>query len=130
MFNETTNDLAQACTELAREDKKFPTIWATKLKCHALVEGIPRQRFVGARSLLDIPLVTATSSCSMRTPRNSMRSRPRLARVHPVALKYRKIVGAIIASGICWSHGAALQRLRISPNDISYGPLLLHRRSL
>jgi hypothetical protein len=58
MFNETTNDLARACTELAREDKKFPTIWATKLKCHALVEGIPRQRFVGTRILLEIPLVT------------------------------------------------------------------------
>jgi hypothetical protein len=58
MFNETTSDLARACTELARENKKFPTIWATKLKRHALVEGIPRQRFVGARSLLDIPLVT------------------------------------------------------------------------
>jgi len=44
MFNETANDLAQACTELAREGKKFLTIWATKLKRHALVEGIPRHR--------------------------------------------------------------------------------------
>ena len=58
MFNETANDLAQACTELAREGKKFLTIWATKLKRHALVEGIPRQRLRGTRSLLDIPLVT------------------------------------------------------------------------
>jgi hypothetical protein len=58
MFNETATDLAQACTELARKGKNFPTIWAAKLKRHALVEGIPRQRFVGTRSLLDIPLVT------------------------------------------------------------------------
>jgi hypothetical protein len=58
MFNETANDLAQACTELARAGKHFPTIWATKLKRHALIEGIPRQRFLGTRSLLDIPLIT------------------------------------------------------------------------
>ena len=58
MFNETANNLAQACAELAREGKHFLTIWATKLKRHALVEGIPRQRFLGTRSLLEIPLVT------------------------------------------------------------------------
>jgi hypothetical protein len=58
MFNETANDLAQACTELARAGKNFSTIWATKLKRHALVEGIPRQRFLGTQSLLDIPLIT------------------------------------------------------------------------
>ena len=58
MFNETASDLAQACTELARGGKNFLTIWAAKLKRHALVEGIPRQRFLGTRSLLDIPLVT------------------------------------------------------------------------
>ena len=57
-FNETPNDLAQACTELAREGKHFPTIWATKLKRHARVEGVPRQRFLGTRSLLNIPLIT------------------------------------------------------------------------
>jgi hypothetical protein len=34
MLNETA--LAQVCTELAREGKNFLTIWATKLKRHAL----------------------------------------------------------------------------------------------
>jgi hypothetical protein len=58
MLSETADDLAQACTELAREGKKFLTIWATKLKRHALVEGIPRQRLLGTRSLLNIPLIT------------------------------------------------------------------------
>jgi hypothetical protein len=58
MFNETAHDLAQTCTELAREGKNFLTIWARKLKRHALVEGIPRQRFLGTRSLLDVPLIT------------------------------------------------------------------------
>ena len=51
-------DYSGACTELARGGKNFLTIWAAKLKRHALVEGIPRQRFLGTRSLLDIPLVT------------------------------------------------------------------------
>jgi hypothetical protein len=58
MSNETANDLAPACTELARKGKSFLTIWAAKLKRHALVEGIPRQRFLGTRSFLDIPLIT------------------------------------------------------------------------
>jgi hypothetical protein len=59
MFNETANDLAQACTELARAGNNFLTIWATKLKRQALVEGIPRQRFLGTRSLLDHAPATA-----------------------------------------------------------------------
>ena len=46
------------CTELVRQGKDFPTIWATVLKSHTLVEGIPRQRFEGGRSLLEIPLIT------------------------------------------------------------------------
>jgi hypothetical protein len=58
MFNERANDLARACTDLVQKGKDFPTIWGTMLKGHALVEGIPRQRILGKRSLLDIPLVT------------------------------------------------------------------------
>jgi hypothetical protein len=42
---------------LAPGGKNFLTIWAAKLKRRALVEGIPRQRFLGTRGLLDIPLV-------------------------------------------------------------------------
>jgi hypothetical protein len=58
MSIERANDLAQMCTELVRQGKDFPTIWATVLKSHTLVEGIPRQRFEGGRSLLEIPLIT------------------------------------------------------------------------
>jgi len=58
MLNERANDLAQACTQLALNGKNFPTIWSAVLKTHTLVEGTPRQRLFGQRSLLDIPLVT------------------------------------------------------------------------
>ena len=52
------NDLARLCTELVRSGNDFPTVWNTLLKGHALVHGLPRQRHDGARSLLDIFLVT------------------------------------------------------------------------
>jgi hypothetical protein len=58
MSTERANDLAQMCTELVRHGKDFPTIRATVLKSHTLVEGIPRQKFEGIRSLLEIPLIT------------------------------------------------------------------------
>jgi len=58
MSSERANDLAHMCTELVRQGKDFPTIWATVLKSHTLVDGIPRQKFDGTRSLLDIPLIT------------------------------------------------------------------------
>ena len=56
--NERPSDLARACTELVRKGNDFPTIWATRLKGHRLVSGIPHQRISGTRSLLDIPLIT------------------------------------------------------------------------
>jgi len=58
MSTERATDLAQTCTELVRRGKDFPTIWTTVLKSHTLVEGIPRQRFEGMRSLLEISLIT------------------------------------------------------------------------
>lgn len=58
MSKERANDLAQTCTELVRHGKDFPTVWGTVLKSHTLVEGIPRQRIEGTRSLLYIPLIT------------------------------------------------------------------------
>ncbi len=58
MSKERANDLAQTCTDLVRKGKDFPTIWGAVLKGHTLVEGIPRQRLEGARSLLYIPLIT------------------------------------------------------------------------
>lgn len=56
--NERPGELANACTELVRKGNDFPTIWATRLKGHRLVKGIPHQRSCGTRSLLDIPLIT------------------------------------------------------------------------
>jgi hypothetical protein len=58
MSTERVNHLAQMCTELVRQGKDLPTIWATVLKSHTVVEGIPCQRFEGMRSLLEIPLIT------------------------------------------------------------------------
>ena len=58
VFKERAGDLARTCTELARKGNDFPTIWATKLKGHPLVDGIPHQRITGTRTLLDIRLIT------------------------------------------------------------------------
>ncbi len=58
MSKERARDLAYICTELLRKGKDFPTVWDTLLKSHTLVEGIPRQRHDGTRSLLEIPLIT------------------------------------------------------------------------
>jgi hypothetical protein len=58
MSKERATDLARQCTELVRKGNAFPTVWSTLLKGHALVEGIPRQKLEGNRSLLDIPLIT------------------------------------------------------------------------
>ena len=58
MSTERANDLARACTELVQQGRDFPTIWATMLKSHTLVEGIPHQRLEGMRSLVDTPLIT------------------------------------------------------------------------
>jgi hypothetical protein len=58
MSNERASDLARQCTAFVRKGNDFPTVWSTLLKRHVLVEGVPRQRLEGDRSLLDIPLVT------------------------------------------------------------------------
>jgi hypothetical protein len=58
MWEERANDLARRCTEVVRKGDDFPTVWQTLLKGHPLVEGIPRQRLDGNRSLLEIPLIT------------------------------------------------------------------------
>jgi hypothetical protein len=58
MPNTTPTDLVQKCTQARRGGADFPTVWHTVLKGCPLVAGIPRQRFEGARSLLDVPLVT------------------------------------------------------------------------
>ena len=58
MSKERANDLAQTCTNLVRKRKSFAIVWDTVLRGHTLVEGIPRQRLEGKRSLLDISLIT------------------------------------------------------------------------
>jgi hypothetical protein len=58
MQRETATDLAKECTKAARAGKAFPTIWHTLIKGHALLEGIPRQKLEGARSILVMPLIT------------------------------------------------------------------------
>jgi hypothetical protein len=54
-------NLVQRCTKANGQGADFPTVWHTVLKTDPLVKGIPRQRTVGARSLLEIPLVTGQS---------------------------------------------------------------------
>src|SRR5262249_1973917 len=61
MSKERASDLARTCTELLRKEEDFPTVWDTLLKGHTLVEGIPRQRHDGMRSLLEIPPITGSS---------------------------------------------------------------------
>jgi hypothetical protein len=58
MWEESAKDLARRCTEVLRKGDDFPTVWQTLLKRHPLVEGIPRQRLDGNRSLLEIRLIT------------------------------------------------------------------------
>jgi hypothetical protein len=58
MMKERANDLARICTEAVRNGGHFPIVWYRLIKRHPLVEGIPRQRIEGVRSLLDIPLIT------------------------------------------------------------------------
>ena len=58
MPNTSPSDLVEKCTRARRQGADFPTVWHTLLKGCPLVAGIPRQRFAGARSLLEIPLVT------------------------------------------------------------------------
>jgi len=50
-------DLVRQCVQAQGEGADFPTIWHTLLKGHHLVAGIPRQRFEGSRSMLEIPLI-------------------------------------------------------------------------
>jgi hypothetical protein len=54
----TPTELVERCKQARLRGDDFPTVWHTVLKGSALVAGIPRQRFEGSRSLLDVPLVT------------------------------------------------------------------------
>ena len=58
MPDTTSSDLVQKCMQACQGGADFPTVWHTVLKGSALVTGIPRQRFEGTRSLLDVPLIT------------------------------------------------------------------------
>ena len=59
MLNERAHDLAEFCTELAQKGKDFPTIWATLLESHTLVDSIiPASKLEGTRPTLEIQLIT------------------------------------------------------------------------
>jgi hypothetical protein len=58
MGEENASDLLRECAGALQEGADFPTVWNTMLKGHALVAGIPMQKFEGTRSLLVVPLVT------------------------------------------------------------------------
>jgi hypothetical protein len=58
MSNERAHDLVALCTELVRKGEDFPTVWATVLKSHALVTGIPQSKLEGQRPVLEIRLIT------------------------------------------------------------------------
>ena len=58
MSRERAQGLANLCTELVRTGNDFPTVWATLLKSHPLVHGIPESRYEGKRPVLVIRLVT------------------------------------------------------------------------
>jgi hypothetical protein len=60
------SDLAHECTAAVRNGKSFPTVWHSMLRGHALLEGIPRERFRG-RPLLFIPLNTGQELVYDRT---------------------------------------------------------------
>jgi hypothetical protein len=51
-------DLARLRTDVLRKGDDFPTVWQTLLRGHPLVDGMPRQRLEGNRSLLEIRLIT------------------------------------------------------------------------
>ncbi len=52
------SELVRRCVQAHRQGADFPTIWHSVLKGHELVAGLPRQRFAGARAVLEIPLIT------------------------------------------------------------------------
>ncbi len=58
MSNERARDLAALCSELVRKGEDFPSVWATMLKGHALVNGIPKSKLEGSRPVLEIKLIT------------------------------------------------------------------------
>jgi hypothetical protein len=43
---------------MVRMGEDFPTVWATVLKSHALVDGIPESKLEGQRPVLEIKLIT------------------------------------------------------------------------
>jgi hypothetical protein len=58
MSKERAHDLAQFCTEMVRQGEDFPTVWASVLKSHALVNGLPESKLEGKRPVLEIKLIT------------------------------------------------------------------------
>jgi len=55
---ERAEDLARLCNDAVRKGEDFPTVWQALLKTHPLIDGLPRQRMEGNRSVLEIRLIT------------------------------------------------------------------------
>jgi hypothetical protein len=58
MSKERARDLVALCTELVRKGEDFPTVWATVLKSHPLVNGVPESKLEGKRHVLEIRFIT------------------------------------------------------------------------
>jgi hypothetical protein len=87
---ENARDLAESCTQLVRQGKDFPTVWGMMLKDHGLVEGIPRQRLDGARSLIEISLTLANNLCLIRMKDSSASDREADSGMHAVPVRGRR----------------------------------------
>lgn len=51
-------DLLALCVEARSEGRDFPTIWATILRSHPLVTGLPRHEVRGGEAIIVIRLLT------------------------------------------------------------------------
>ena len=61
-------DLVEGCIVARNGGADFPTVWETVLRRHWLVNGIPVQTIDNGRIQLEIRLITATGSSTIRPP--------------------------------------------------------------
>ena len=54
----SAEQLVAACVAAADKGADFPTVWQTILKRHLFVTGLPTQRMVGERALLEVHLIS------------------------------------------------------------------------
>jgi len=54
----SAEQLVAACVAAAEKGADFPTVWRTVLKRHLFVTGLPMQRMIGERALLEVHLIS------------------------------------------------------------------------